>query len=105
MQTPAHELLHLLGLAHAKADRHRLVRDHVVHDRQVMDSEIPHDADIALEKAEVHTNGVVVVQVAELTLGHEVVDLANGARVDECVIDHEGQSARIGNRDELVAFG
>src|SRR5207253_7437376 len=42
--------------------------DQVIHDRQVMRSEVPDYIDVVLEQAKVHPCGIIVVQLAERAL-------------------------------------
>ena len=76
-----------------RRDRHRLRRQHVVHDRQVVHGQVPEHVDVVLEQPEVHADRVVVVDVAELAVVDELAHLADRAGVDERVIDHEHQAA------------
>ena len=74
------DVLRLAGdVAHARrGDGHRPLRQDIVHDGQIVDGEVPDDADIVLEQAEIHADRVVIVDVAEAGLD-EFAHLANGA--------------------------
>jgi hypothetical protein len=63
--------------------------EHVIHDRQVVDSEIPHHVNVVLEEAEIDSDRVVVVDVADLPGRNELPHLADGAGVNERVIHHQ----------------
>jgi len=59
----------VLGLAWqvrepGRRDRDRTLRQHEVHDRQIMNGEIPQDVDVVLEQPEVDANRVVVIDLA-----------------------------------------
>ena len=58
-----------------------------------MHGQIPDDADVVLEKPEIHSHRVVVVDVAEVTAVHDLTDFPDRARVDERVIDHQHPAA------------
>ncbi len=77
----------------ARRDRHRGEVQHVVEDREIMDREVPDHVHVALEQAEIHPGRVVVEHFAQGAVGDQLVDLLDRARVDEGVIDHEGQVA------------
>ena len=56
-------------------DRFRLLADDVVHDRQIVRRQVPHDADVVLEQAEVHARRVEVVERPERAVVDELADL------------------------------
>ena len=73
--------------------------DDVVHDREVVRGQVPDDVDVALEEAEVDSDGVEVEQVSYTAVGDDLFYLANSARVDEGVIHHQREAARFGQLD------
>jgi hypothetical protein len=82
----------------------RLERQHVLHDRQVVDREIPDDVHVVLKQAEVHAHGIVVIQLAQLARRHERRDLAHGPRIHERVVDHQHEPPPLGLLDEPPAL-
>ena len=46
-------------------DRLRLALDKIVHDRQIVRSEIPQHIDVVLEEAQIDPRGIVVIEIAE----------------------------------------
>ncbi len=82
-------------------DRDRLLSKHVIHDREVVHGKIPQHVDISLEQAEVDPDRVVVVELAQVPAFHQLLDGLYGTRVDECVVDHQHESALLRGLDEL----
>ena len=54
-----------------------------------MYSEIPHDVDVVLEDAEINPCRIVIPKSAKRGLLHKLAHLADGAGVDESVIDQQ----------------
>ena len=81
--------------------RDRLRRQQVVHDRQVVDGEVPQHADVVLEQAEVHAHRVVVVDLAEAVVD-QLAHLADRAGVHEGVVDGQHEAAAIGLVDQAL---
>jgi hypothetical protein len=80
----------------------RLLADEVVHDRQIVRRQIPHDADVMLEQPEIDPRRVEVVQRPERSVVDELLDLPNGPAEQERVIDHDAQ---VFSCRELDQFG
>ena len=55
--------------------------EQVVHDREVVDREVPDHVHVALEQAEIHPGRVVVVDVAELAGVDQLADRLRTAPV------------------------
>jgi hypothetical protein len=60
-----------------------------------MNGQIPQDADVMLEQAEVHANRVVVVELTELLFFHKLADLPNRAHIYERMTDHQQSLAAL----------
>src|SRR6266851_8694270 len=56
-----------------------------------MRGEIPKDTDVMLEQPQIHTQRIVVIQVAESPAVRQLADLADGAGEEECVVHHDCQ--------------
>src|SRR5690554_4206607 len=69
----------------------RLHADHVVHDRQVVRSEVPDYVNVVLKESQVHPGGVVVVELSELAVVDQFLHLANRAGEKKGVVDHQPQ--------------
>ena len=67
-----------------------------------MDCQVPDHVYIALEQTEARSNAVVVIDLAELVLKHELADLLHRRRIEEGVIHHQRQPAPIGFVDEAT---
>ena len=85
---------HVLRLAadmSSASGRHRawLDRHHVVHDREIMDRQIPNDVDVGLEDTQVDPRAVDVEDLAQVPGLHQIADLVHRAGVHERVTDHE----------------
>ena len=93
-----------VGLA-GRDDRFRLAVDQKIHDGKVVGGEIPHDAHIVLKQPEVDPCRVVVVDVPQHPLVHQLTDLPDRPREQECVIDHDRQISPRGQLDELLRLG
>ena len=77
-----------------RRDRHRLLTgEDVVHDRQVVDGQVPDHVDIVLEEAEVDPRRVVVIDLPQIAGLDQLAHLANRAGVDEGVVDADHQIA------------
>src|SRR5262245_53563925 len=74
----------------------------MVEDREVVHAEIRDDVHVALEESEVHPDGIVVVHATELAAPHDLGHLADGAGVDEGVVDEEHPLAPLRTVDELL---
>jgi hypothetical protein len=48
-----------------------------------------------LEQAQVHADGVVVVDLPQLAAAHQVADAPDGARIEEGVVDEEDEAAAL----------
>src|SRR5262249_11234842 len=72
---------------------HRFPREDVIDDREVVDSQVPQNVHVWLEQAEIRTDGVVVVDVAQGMAGDQLFDLPDGGGVNVRVIDHQHQLA------------
>src|SRR5580692_8979755 len=68
-------------------------RQNVIHDREVVHREIPKYVHIVLKQAKVHAYGIVIVNFAQTAAIDQFANLAHGASVDKCVIDHEDEVA------------
>ncbi len=89
-----------LHMAHAgRRNRDRALRQDEVHDGNVVYCEIPHDADVMLEKPEIHANGIVVVDLSEAA-AHKFTHLADCACVQERMVDRQHEAAARGLVDK-----
>ena len=92
-------------VAAARRDhRLRLVADDVVHDGEVVRRQVPHDADVVLEEAEVDARRVEVVERAEGALVDEFADLLHRPREEERVVHHDPQVLPGRQLDELLGL-
>src|ERR1043166_5366094 len=91
----------------ATAGRHQrcgLAPDDVIHDGEVVRGQVPDDVHVVLEQAEVDAHRVEVEQVADLPRRDQLLDAAHRARVDEGVVNHQGEAARFGQRDQFFGL-
>ena len=69
-----------------------------------MRREIPHDADIVLEEAEVHARRVEIVERPQRAVVDELPDLPHGAAEEERVIHHDLQVLPVRQLDQLLGL-
>ncbi len=69
-----------------------------------MDRQIPNDIDIMLEQAEIDSDRIVVIQIAQIAVIDELANLANGAGIDEGVIDMQNEIPHLGRRNQCFGF-
>ena len=84
--------------------RERTLAQHVVHDREIVDRQVPQDVDVLLEQTEIDADGIVVVDLAELARLGELFHLANRAGVDEGVAHHQHEVAGLRLVDQTAGF-
>ena len=83
-------------------DRFRLLADEVVHDRQIVRRQIPHDAHVVLKQSEVDPRGIEVIQRAERAVVDQLANLPNRAAEQERVVHHDLQVLPARQLDELA---
>src|ERR1043165_5260867 len=91
----------------ATAGRHQrcgLAPDDVIHDGEVVRGQVPDDVNVVLEESEVDADGVEVEKVADLARRDQLLDAAHRARVEEGVVNHQGEAARFGQRDQFFGL-
>ena len=91
-------------VAAGRDDRFRLLADDVVHDRQIVRREVPHDADVVLKQAEVHARRVEVVERPERAGVDDLADLPDRAAEEEGVVHHDLQVLPLGQLDQLLGL-
>jgi len=79
--------------------------DEVVHDGEVMGSEVPDDVDIMLEQSEVDADAVDEVEISEFPLLQEFLHFPHGAAEEERMIDHEDAAGLFGGVDHGFGVG
>ena len=82
-------------------DRDRLGGQDIVHDRQIVNGEIPDDADVVLEQAQVYADRVVVIHIPKAVVD-ELAHLSDRTGVHERVINREHQLATFSFIDESL---
>ncbi len=85
----------------ACTDRGRSVGEQV-HDRDVVDRQVPEDIHVVLEQAQVDAGRVDVVQPAELARMDEGADPLDRRVVDKRVVHHEDLSGRRGRPEQVL---
>ena len=71
--------------------RYRILPDEVVHDRDVVGRQVPHDVHVRLEQAEVDPHGIEVVEIADVARDDQLLHAPHRAREHERVIHREQQ--------------
>ena len=85
--------------------RERLLPEQVIHYRQVVRSEVPNNVHVVLEKPQIHTHGIEIIDLAKATGGDDLLHLADSTRIDECMIDKDRQPFLFCQVDQLVGLG
>ena len=67
-----------------------------------MGRQVPDDADVVLKEAQIHSRGIVVVEVAEDARVDELAHFSHGAGEEERVIHHDPEILALGQLDELL---
>src|SRR2546430_14375856 len=88
------DVSNVFGLTRNMADAggrngRRFCWQHIIHNRKIMDGQIPNHVYIVLEESEINAYGVVVVDVAQGVRGDQLPNLSHGASVDKGVIHHQ----------------
>ena len=81
-----------------------LLRDDVVHDRQVVRRQIPDDVDVVLKQSEVHPRRVEVVERPQRAAVDELPDLPDRAAEEERVVHHDLEVLPVGQLDQLLGL-
>jgi len=68
---------------------------------EIVRGQVPNDANVMLEKTQVHSPRIVVVQITEGSAVIQLSDFSNRAREQECVIHHDFQVLTRGQLDEF----
>lgn len=85
-----------------RGDRGRFLGQEIIHDRKVVDRQVPDHVDVVLEQAEVDPDAVEVKDVADLAGADDVLDLVHRAVIDEDVVDHELEFQFLRDIDQLL---
>ena len=78
-----------------------LLENDVIHDRQVVGREIPHDAHVVLEESEIDAGRVEIIQGTQGAVVDELFDLPHRPAEEKRVVDHDLEVLAIGQLDEL----
>ena len=81
-----------------------LVRNHIIHDAQIVGRQIPDHVDVMLEKTQVHTQGIVVVEISQFSFVDQVLDLPHRTREQKGVVDHNLQVLAICKFDQFFCL-
>ena len=82
-------------------DRFRLLADDVIHDREIVRRQIPHDAHVVLKESQVDPRGIEVIQRSKGPVVDQLANLPNRAAEQERVVDHDPQVLLARQLDEL----
>ncbi len=91
-------------LAAGGDDRFGLLADDVVHDRQIVRREVPHDADVVLEEPEIDARRVEVIELPERALVDQFPNLPDRAAEEEGVVHHDAEVLPLGQLDQLFCL-
>ena len=80
-----------------------LLRDQVIHDGQIVRSEVPDDVYVVLEQAQVDACRIVVVELTEDTIVDQLTHL-DGASEQEGVVHHDLQVLAFRQFDEVFGL-
>src|SRR2546427_10127937 len=70
-------------------DADRLLREHAIHDRDVVRGEIPDGVDVCPDRAEVQANRIEVVEVSDVPLRDQLPHLTDRAGEHESAVYRE----------------
>src|SRR5258705_10433462 len=73
----------------------RLCRQNIIHDRKIVNREVPNYIHVVLKEPQINAHSIVVVDLAEGVLRDEFTNLSYRTRVDEGVIYHQDSFARL----------
>ncbi len=76
-----------------RGDGDGLLRQDEIHDREIVDGQIPEHVDILLKQPEVDADGIVVVEVSQLAAADQLADLLHGAGINKGVVNHQHELA------------
>ena len=79
--------------------------DEIVHDGQIMRREIPNHIDVVLEQAQIDPRGIVIVEIAQLTLIDQLADLLHRSGKEKRVVHHDLEVFLLGQFDQLFRLG
>ena len=81
-----------------------LLAKQIIHDRNVVRRQIPHDVHISLDDTKVDPHGVEVIEIADLAGRDQLAHFAHRPREDEGVIHREHDAAPLGERTKLFGM-
>ena len=82
-----------------------LFADQVIHDGNIVRGKIPDHIHIMLEEPQIDPDGVKVVEIAKDVVFDQLLDLPDGAGIEEGMIHHDLQLLLLGQFDELFRLG
>ena len=65
------------------------VGQHVIHDREIVDCQVPDHIYVVLKETQIHAHRIVIVDVTQSIGGDQLANLSYRARVNEGVVHHE----------------
>src|ERR1035438_4025921 len=89
----------------AAVDAVRQLLHDVEDDRDVVGGQVPGNVDVALEEAEIEPAGGNVADFPDVVVVDDLLDPADGRRIEEGVADHEDHALALGDIDQLFALG
>src|SRR5579863_6982434 len=90
--------------AAAAVHRHRLLFHDVQDDGDVVRRQIPGHVDVLLEQSQVEAARGNVADFADVALVHDLLDFADGRRIEEVVAGHQDQALLFGDGDQFLAL-
>ena len=74
----------------------RFLLDYVIHNRQIMGSQVPDYVHIVLEQAQIHAQRIVIVKITQFSVVHHLANFFHGASEQKRVIHHDFQVFAVG---------
>ena len=84
--------------------RLRIPIDYVIHDGKIVRRKIPQHVDVMLEQSQIHSSGIVVVQLSQSSFSQQLRDLPHRAGEQKRVIHHDSQVFSCCQIDQLLAL-
>ncbi len=83
-------------------DRDRFCRQHTIHDREIVNREIPDYVHVVLKQSEVNAHRVVVIDLTQLPGTDQLANLPHCICVNERVVHEKNQVSRRGFVDQFA---
>src|SRR5215831_15924587 len=85
-------------------DRFRIVLDDVIHDGEIVRRQVPDNIDVMLKQTQVDAKRIVIIEITQRSIVHELADLPDRACEKERMIHHDLQSFAVSQFNQLFGL-